>query len=204
MEESFFHNYVEVNEATGEAYFTLVLDDEHASFLVAQKVKVEIETEFAPPGSELAQEHAWTPTALALGPKNIQVMIPASQADNASTFIARVMDLPVYLPAPEATVAINSRTGTIVITGNVEIAPVTVTVNGLNIQVIDPRPVPTPEQPEVRQSEWGELDTTGEGAVQLKELMAVWDRLNVPIEDKISIIFEIHRAQCLRARLITN
>ena len=158
-----------------------------------------IDEEFTPPGVQMGQAGSNEPTAVILDPKNIQIRIPAKQAATSAMFIARVMALPVELPEPEATVVINRRTGTIAITGNVEIAPVVVHVDGLMIRVLNPSAAG--QQPNPR--EWTPLNTTGEGSVGLNELIDALDQLHVPFESKVNAIYAINRAHSLLGRLDT-
>lgn len=204
VEEDIFYNYItEYDNRKEGGYFTLVLDDEHANFQVARIIRMEIEAEFAPPGDGVALS-LMLPQVYVRDPKNILITIPPSQLDKAPMLIARVMDLPIELPQPVAKVVINQRTKTIAITGNVEIAPVVVYVDGLTITVINPEPQPTLRQPEISQSEWASFDTHRSENVKLNDLISALDRLNVSAQGKINAIFEIKRASCLLARLITE
>jgi flagellar P-ring protein FlgI len=55
--------------------------------------------------------------------------------------------LPVKIVPTEARVQINTKTGTIIITGDVEISPVVISHKGLSISTINPPPVPSPRAP---------------------------------------------------------
>ena len=101
-------------------------------------------------------------------------------------------------------VVVNERTGTIAITGNVEIAPVIVHVNGLSIQVVEPEPEPRPGQPVVSETEWTHLDTTDSVTVKISELIDALDQLSVPVREKIHALYALQRAGALRARIITE
>ncbi len=68
------------------------------------------------------------------------------------------MNLVVEIPPPEATIVINEKAGTIAITANVDIAPCVVTVDGMAIRIVDPEPVPQPNQPVIRDSSWSQFD----------------------------------------------
>ena len=86
-------------------------------------------------------------------------------------------------------------------TGNVEIAPVIIHVNGLSIRVIEPEPQPAPGRPVVSQTEWSKFDTSAGAKVKLQQLIDALDQLNVPVRDKINTIYEISRAGALRASI---
>lgn len=208
IETDVFYNFVDRESYPGKAIFTIVLDEDQASWQVSKAVADIINEEALAPGvgqeDDLADAAKLEPTAIALGPKNIEVLIPQKQGGNPSAFIARIMNLPVDLPDPEAVVVINKKTGVIVITGNVEIAPVIVHVNNLSIRIIEPEPIPRPGQPVFSQTEWTKFDTADGGEVKLQQLIDALDKLNVPVQDKINAIYEINRAGALRASIRTE
>jgi flagellar P-ring protein precursor FlgI len=202
VESDFLHQYVEYDNQN-RPVFMLVLDDDQANFQVAKAVEMIINEETALPGEQYGMsgtgENSYEQSAFALDAKNIRVVVPEKQVKHPSQFIARVLNLPVDLPDPEATVFINEKTGTIAITGNVEIAPITVHVNGLNITVINPAPQISPL---VKQSEWTSFDTTHSGGIKITDLTNALDQLNVPVREKIQAIYAINRAGALRARIV--
>ena len=87
--------------------------------------------------------------AIAVDPKNVVVTIPPIERERPDSFISRVQRLPVPLLPTEARVQINERTGTMIITGDVEISPVVISHKGLTISTIRPEPIPTPRTPVV-------------------------------------------------------
>ena len=206
----FIHDYIDMTTYPGRAVFTLVLDDNIASFAVAKSVAMMINEEMAPPGTDLASASgaaAEDPIAEVLDSKNIRIFIPpkrASTRNSASLFIAHVLGLSVDLPDPQALVVINQNAGTIAITGSVEIAPVVVTVNGLVIRVAKPKPVPRPGQTVVTETEWTKFDTNNSGGIKIDQLMSALEQLNVPVEDKINVLYTIKNAGALRADIITT
>jgi len=203
IEENIFHIYVDYETYPGKAVFTLVLDDAHANFNTARMVAATINEEVSltdliagSARGELSRE----PTAVVLGPKNIVVTIPAKQAGYPANFIARITDLPVDLPEPEARVVINETSLVISWTGNVEIAaPLGVTVAGIEIQI---------GLPPVNQGPAGGAPTAGagfnQGAAKLEELMAAMSQLNVSAEDQIAVIYNINGLGVLRASVRTE
>lgn len=217
IEQEYAHQYVEYTR-DGSASFTLVLDDDQAGFQMTKTVAMIINEESALPG--VGQEslgdiagNASRPgssTAEVLDARNIRVHIPAKQSDSPSLFIARIMNLPVELPDPEASVVINEKTGTIAITGNVEITEAIVHVDGLLIRIVKPEPVPTPEQPIVKDSEWSRFDTEtreefqARNDVKMDQLIEALDQLQVPVQEKINAIYALQRAGALRARIINQ
>ena len=209
IEEEFSHNYVQEDSITGQSYFTIVLDADNASWQVSKAVADIINEEVTAPGAaeyENLEQAAVTvdPVAVPRDTKVIRVRIPPKLALNPTAFIARIMHLQVDLPDPEAVVVVNEKTGIIVVTGNVEIAPITITVKDLSIVVIKPEPEPNPAQPVVSQTEWIKFDTAQTSGVKIQQLMDALDQLNVPVLDKINVIYEINNAGALRARIISS
>ena len=88
--------------------------------------------------------------AVAVDAKNIVVTIPAGERDPPDSFISRMRQLPVPLLPHEARVQINDKTGTLIVTGDVEISPVVISHKGLTITTIDPKPIPTPRTPVIK------------------------------------------------------
>lgn len=215
IEESYLHNYITQDQHSGRASFILVLNDEHANFQVAKTISMIINEEITAPaanqgGSVLKTEEqqslleARETLASVIDPKNIEIVIPPKLARNPAPFIARVLDLQVDLPDPQAAVVINEKTGTIAITGNVEIAPSIVHVNGLLIRIMDPEPKPEPGRPLLRESQWTKFDTAGSGGVKIINLIEALDKLNVPTKQKINALYELQAVGALRARIITR
>ena len=109
--------------------FVLVLDDAVASYTAASNIAKMIND------SEGLDGRQW---AVAVDPKNVSVTIPPAERARPDGFISRVQRLPVPVIAEEARVRINGRLGTIVITGDVEIEPVVISMRGLTISTVVP------------------------------------------------------------------
>ena len=203
IEENILHLYA-YEKYPGQTVFALVLDENHANFQTAKAVvnAINDDLDIFPGGPENAvAEYSSEPAAIALGPKNIEVTIPAKQAAYPAQFIARIMDLMVDLPEPEASVTIDRKAKVIGITGNVEITPVIVHVNGLAISVVDPPPPPLPGQPVVTQSEWAKFDTAHSSQAKLQDLLDALNQINVPFEDKANVIMTIKEQGVIRANV---
>jgi len=208
IEIDFIHDYHDYDN-NGQAYFDLVLDEDQDSWQAARILAMTINEMTVAPGAGLGgnfgdEDVIAQRCAVVLDPRNIRITIPVRQADDPASFITRVMNLVVDLPEPEATIYINEKTGTIAFTGNVEIAPVVVHVNGLSVRSIEPPPQPQPGQPLVNESQWSKFDTATEAAGKINDLISVLDQLNVPIQEKINAIYALRDAGALRARIKTN
>jgi flagellar P-ring protein precursor FlgI len=102
----------------------------------------------------------------------------------------------------EARVTINDRTGTLIMTGDVEISPVVISHKGLTITTINPQPIPTPRNPVIDTKDVVALDTTNQGGGKLQDLVNALDQLRVPAEDRIAIVKELYKTGKLHAKLI--
>ena len=198
IETDLFYIYVDYETYPGKAVFTLVLDDDHANFNTAKMVAATINEEVSLTdliaGSGIKSELASEPTAVVLGPKNVLVTIPAKQAGYPANFIARITDLPIDLPEPEARVVINETSKVISHTGNVEIAPVSVSVAGIEIQI---GMAPANQGPAGGAA-------LNQGAAKLGELITAMNQLNVSMEDQIAVIYNINQLGVLRATVRTE
>lgn len=179
-----------------EGRFTLVLDDAAASWTLASTIAQVIND------SEDGQE--W---AIALDPKNVLVTIPPAERDRPDGFISRILRLPVPVVAEEARVRINERLGTIVITGDVTLSPVVISMRGLTIRTgggLAPAEDPAGEP---RTQDFLPLHMAGTSQQQrarLQDLVDVFDQLKVPPADRVAILKELHRTGKLHARLIVE
>jgi flagellar P-ring protein precursor FlgI len=175
--------------------FTLIVEDPSASWTVASTIAKIINDAESVSGETLA---------VAIDPKNIVVSIPPIERERPDSFISRVQRLPVPLLPTEARVQVNERTGTMIITGDVEISPVVISHKGLTISTIRPEPVPTPRTPVVTEKTVVSLDTTKQGGAKLQELVDALEQLRVPAEDRITIVKELHRIGKLHGKLIVE
>lgn len=171
--------------------FRLIIDEPSASWTMSSNIAKIIND------SEDGQTWAW-----ALSEKEVVVRIPPSEQKHPDGFISRIQRLPIPLIPAEARVTINERTGTVVLTGDVEISPVVISHKGLTISTIIPAPVPNPRAPITRTSDVVALDTANAGGAKLQDLINALDQLKVPIQDRIDIIKELHKIGKLHAKLI--
>jgi flagellar P-ring protein precursor FlgI len=175
--------------------FKLILEDPVASWTTANVIARTIN------GAE--SENGET-IAYAVDPKEVDVNIPPAERDRPDGFISRVQQLSVPMIPAEARVQINERTGTLIVTGDVEISPVVISHKGLTISTVSPPPVPTPRNPLVKVSETIALDTVGGGNAKLQDLVNALEELKVPVEDRIIIVKELYKSGKLHAKLIVE
>lgn len=177
---------------------TLVLNEPIATWPMAHMIATLINDDWA--GTEQG------PIAAAISPRNVVIQVPRREQANPSAFISRVLEMQFdpSLVRTGARVVINEKTGTIVITGDVQISPVVISHAGMTITTITPARTPTPDEPQVDQRSWVGLDPLKKGGAKLDDLLTAFNQLKVPAEDRIAILKEIHRSGKLHAQLIVE
>jgi flagellar P-ring protein precursor FlgI len=159
------------------------------------------------PGQVLQLEE---PIARAIGPGVVRVTIPEPERADPVSFVADVLAVRIENPHTEGRIVLNSRTGTVIVTGEVELSPVIVTHKNLVINVGDPaaaggagggaaaagtqaggRFVPLMEKgPQATQ--------------QLRDLVDALNQLKVPPADIIDILKDLKASGKLHAVLVTE
>jgi flagellar P-ring protein precursor FlgI len=175
--------------------FTLILSDSAAGWVNASLIAKVINDSADNPGDELA---------VAADAKTVIVTIPQAERLRPDGFISRIEQLPVPIRSSEARVQINEKTGTLIMTGDVEISPVVISHKGLTISTITPPPVPSALNPIVKTKDVIAVDTTNEGGAKLQDLVTALDAIKVPAEDRIEIIEELYKVGKLHAKLIVE
>jgi flagellar P-ring protein FlgI len=178
--------------------FTLIIDEPSASWSTASAIAEVINESESSNGETLA---------VAYDQKNVIVTIPANERDRPDAFISRVLRLPVKLVPSEARVEINPQTGTIIITGDVEISPVVISHKGLSISTVNTPPPPPTTGPGAAATQGPDFtaiggDDPGEG--NLQDLIAAMEQLKVPVDDRIEILQELYLTGKLHAKLIID
>lgn len=190
LEADIIYHYVDQDR------LTLVLDDAHASWAMANAIAQMIMEESSEPGR-------LSGIAKAVDPKNVVVQIPPAERASLASFIARLESLDLLLPQSEARVKINRRTGTIIVSGDVEISPVAISHKGLTISTL-----PNAGQPVLGgqggQEGFVAVDPAKEGGTNMADLVNALNQLKVPVEDRITIIEELHKTGKLHARLVVE
>jgi flagellar P-ring protein precursor FlgI len=174
---------------------TLVLDQANATWPMANTLATLINDLMAPDSP---------PIARAVDQKNIIIAVPPGDRAVLGAFISQVLEIQLdpSLVRSEARVVVNQRTGTIVMTENVEISPVVISHKGLTITTITPPPAPTADRPTIEEKDFIAVDPSRRGGSRLADLLAAFNQLKVPAEDRIAILKEIHRSGKLHAQLV--
>lgn len=178
--------------------FKLILEDPAASWTTSSLIARTINGAESENGETIAS---------AVDPKEIDVNIPPPERERPDGFISRIQQLSVPMIPSEARVQINERTGTLIVTGDVEISPVVISHKGLTITTIAPAPVPTPQNPVVKNRDVVALDTAGGGGggnAKLQDLVNALEELKVPVDDRITIVKELYKTGKLHAKLLVE
>lgn len=168
---------------------TLLLDPNHASFWTSSEVARVINSEFSfeSSGVELAKP---------VGPAAVEVTIPEPYRKSAVEFVAQLLDTAIDLPNTQARVVVNSKTGTVIVTGEVELSPVVISHKSFSIEIDGDAPLT--KGPFVPLMEGGGRQSPQ----QFKQLVDALNQLRVPTADVIAIIRELHATGKLHAELV--
>ena len=174
-----------LNIFTKDDKITLVVDEYHADFEVAQEIAELVNSQLGIQSDEGA-------LARAISPINIEVKIPKQYHGEPVSFISQVLALTIDEPQVEARVVINERAGTIVIGSDVEIGAVVITHKNVVVETGDNAP----------QDEFLALDPSGTQTAKLKSLVEALNSIKMPTSDVIEIIKGLERNGKLHGRLI--
>ncbi len=180
--------------------FKLLLDSAHSSFQSASEIAqvVNADISFEANGRKLAR---------AIGPGVVQVEVPEQYRNDPVRFVAQVLDVGIDNPHSQARVVVNAKSGTVIVTGEVEISPVVISHKNLSVSIGGAEDGTGGEQPP---------PAPGVGFVplvdqqnrqspqRLKQLVDALNQLKVPTTDVIEIIKDLHRSGKLHAVLITE
>ncbi len=170
---------------------TLLIDPNHASFWTSSEVARVVNGEFT-------FESGGKQIARPVGPNVVEVTVPPQYRESAIDFIAQVLDIGIDVPTTQARVILNPRTGTVIVTGEVEISPVVIAHTNFSVEV-GPDALGAPPGAFVGLVDGGQ---SRQSPQQLKQLVDALNQLRVPASDIISIIRELHTSGKLHAELI--
>ncbi|MCH2153101.1 MAG: flagellar basal body P-ring protein FlgI [Phycisphaerales bacterium] len=150
-----------------------------------------------------------TQLAVAENAVSVNVTVPNAQRQAPASFIAALMSIPVdpSLIETKARIVVNERTGTILVTSDVEIGPVAISHAGLTITTMTPEPEPSALSPQIQQSSWLSINAEksprkGTASTHLDTLLEALRQFNVPVKNQIEIIYELKRSGALHAEII--
>ena len=146
--------------------------------------------------------------AFARDEKTIIVELPEAELANPANFLGTILDIrldPSLLSTP-ARVVVNERTGAIVLSGDVRISPAVISHEQLTVTTVTPPVEPTPDVPEVTQSS-STMVSTADAQRELaraSSLLEALERLDVPVNDQIAILAQLHRGGLLHAEFVVE
>ncbi|MBL0870898.1 MAG: flagellar basal body P-ring protein FlgI [Phycisphaerales bacterium] len=192
----------------GQDRIRLVIHPHLRSFSVTERVASTINARFQDPGSfaDPSAQPEVVPMARAIDDAVVEVDVPMESRKNPAGFISdcltATMD-PSELRLP-AKVVVNQRTGTIIVTGNVEISPVAIAHKDLVVTTTTPAVLPTPANPQTRTTRWTAAGTTNRASdrARIQDLLQAFKQLDVPVADQINILTQMHRSGRLHAQLV--
>lgn len=178
FQDEFFHPYVK------DGKVTLVIDHHRAGFSMANTIAQRVNEYFSLSQTSQQVAYPWNQG-------NVVVVIPDEYRDYPVDFISQMLSLPIDTPRIDARVVVNSRAGTVVLSGDVEIGPVVVSHNSIVVEAAAGGNAPESFVPV------GDPENA-----KLKDLLEALRALRVPTADVIEIIKNIERTGKLHGRLI--
>jgi flagellar P-ring protein precursor FlgI len=174
---------------TQDGWITLVLDKNHANFQTADDIAKLILEQMESQG--IVGGNNQQEMVRAIDAANIKVRIPEMEAGDPVGFVAVLLESRIEEPEPESRVVVNSRAGTIVISGEVEIGDVLVTHKNITVETI-------------ASPAFAAVDADESNKAKLDLLVNQLNALKVPPEDMIEIIRGIERNGKLHGQLIID
>lgn len=170
---------------------TLLIDPNHASFWTSSEIARVVNSEFS-------FESSGTEIARPVGPAAVEIRVPEQYRKSTVDFVAQILETAIDLPHTQARVVLNSKTGTVIVTGEVELSPVVISHKSFSIEIDGDAPLPGAAGPFVAMME----GSGRQSPQQFKQLVDALNQLRVPTEDIIAIIRELHATGKLHAELV--
>jgi flagellar P-ring protein precursor FlgI len=180
LEHEFRYNFVHDDK------IMLVLKPQYAEFCVAQEVAEMIN------GPQILYQNNSRLVAKALDAVTIEVEIPGQYLADKVAFVTQLLQLEMTTVPVGPRVVVNERAGSIVISGNVEIAPVAIAHRNIVVETGNA----------VGPGSFVALDPADPQNPQLKSLVTSLNAINVPTADIIEIIKLVNANGALAGNLI--
>lgn len=181
--------------------FDLIIDPNFALGGSSARIASEINQQYL-----LSANRLEAPVAKAVDQRTVRVTVPITERANPLAFFGDVMRTDItsaLLELPEQVIC-DTRSGVIVMTGNVKVSPAVITHDDLTITTTVP--APPPNAPGVRQRDFAAISTDADEAdlSRLEDLIAAFDQLKVAPIEQIRILQMLHKTGKLHARLIVD
>lgn len=180
LEHEFRYNYVK------DGKIMLVLKPQYAEFCVAQEVAEMIN------GPQILYQNNSRLVAKALDAVTIEVEIPGQYLADKVAFVTQLLQLEMTTVPVGPRVVVNERAGSIVISGDVEIAPVAIAHRNIVVETGNA----------MAAGPFVALDPDDPQNPQLKSLVTSLNAINVPTADIIEIIKLVNANGALAGDLI--
>ncbi|MFM9958041.1 MAG: flagellar basal body P-ring protein FlgI [Phycisphaerales bacterium] len=140
--------------------------------------------------------------------RTVVVTIPDAELENPANFLGDILAIQLdgsLLTLP-AVVQVNEQRGTIVVTGNVTISGVLISSKSLTIQTVTPPGSTAPVAASASgTTTWGRLGQPAESTVaRLDDLLQALRAIDMPVNEQIGLLKEIHKAGRLHAAFVTE
>ncbi|MEM0984421.1 MAG: flagellar basal body P-ring protein FlgI [Planctomycetota bacterium] len=183
--------------------FDLVVDRSYTGFSAVSHIAQQINDAYF-----LTTDPTTDKIARALDERTIRIYVPEVEREDPASFVDSVLSTTIVasqLGVP-ATIRAYRATGAIVVTGDVRIEPTVITHNDLVITTTLPPPLPTPEAPIVNRENWTSLETgaTETELTRIQELLAAFERLDLPARDQIEILEMLDESGKIHGKLIVE
>lgn len=198
LEEDFLNVFTKDNK------ITLVIDEHHADFEVAQEIAELINSNWydtsrtgalrRSPGRLVSLADHSGIIAKAVNQKFVEVAIPPAYRDQPVGFVSEVLGMTLAEPQTNARVVVNERAGSVVISADVEIGSVVVSHKNIVVETGDILPA----------ERFVGVDPGEVQTAKLKALVAALNAVKVPNADIIQIIKDIERNGKLHGQLIVE
>ncbi|MFT5422588.1 MAG: flagellar P-ring protein precursor FlgI [Phycisphaerales bacterium] len=191
------------NVPTLNGSFDLILDTSIAGWEVASAVVTEINQQYLLTSGGGAES-----LATVTDPRTIRVRIPKTEAEHPAAFVGDILstDISSALRRLEARVICDTRSGLILLTGDVQVSPAVITHKDLTITTTVPPPAPTAGNPMVARNRWAAVNTEPQdtNTSRLEDLIGAFEQLDVPAADQIQMLEMLHKAGKLHAKLTVD
>lgn len=182
--------------------FDLLIDPAVAGWAAASDIASEINQQY------YLSQRGNEPVAQVVDARTVRVIVPEAEAADPAAFAGAVLatDISGALRNLPARVIADTRSGAILLTGDVQVSPAVITHKDLTITTTVPSPQPSAASPLVRRNNFAAVETEARDAdsARLEDLITAFDQLDVPAIDQIQILQMLHSAGKLHARLIID
>jgi len=181
--------------------FDLIIDPYFSGFAAAASIASEINQQYLLTVNRLNQS-----IAEPIDSRTIRVIVPITERAHPASFFGDIMqtDISSALRKLPAKVVCDTRSGIIVITGDVQVSAAVITHKDLSISTTVP---PPPGAPLTTTSEFAAIKGTDDSQAdtsRLSDLIAAFDQLDIPPVEQINILRMLYETGKLHARLIID